>query len=224
MPEYRSLRVFCGEDGNGGNELAVILDGGSVAPAERQRAARLIGFSETVFVDDTAAGTVRIFTPAVELPFAGHPLVGTAWLLARGGSPPQSLRPPAGEVPARSEAERAWVTGRPEWAPPFELVQVGSPSEVDELEGAPAGHDLVGVWAWIDEHAGSLRERVFAPRLGIAEDEATGAAAVALCGRLGRALTIRQGAGSVIKARPAGDGRVEIGGRVADDGVRVLDA
>ena len=41
-----------------------------------------LGFSETVYVDDPDTGQLRIFTPAAELPFAGHPLVGTAWLLS----------------------------------------------------------------------------------------------------------------------------------------------
>lgn len=218
MPEYRILRVFCSDDGSGGNQLAVFVDGQAVPPAERQEAAHRIGFSETVFVDDRDSGALQIFTPTTEMPFAGHPLVGTAWLLAEAGSLPGSLLPPAGEVPARAEGARAWVTGRPEWAPPFRFEQLDSPADVEALDGPPGDHDLIGAWAWEDEAAGRVRERVFPPRLGIAEDEATGAAAVALCGRLGRALTIRQGRGSVIQAQPAGDGLVEIGGRVVDEG------
>ena len=66
-----------------GNQLAVFLDGPSVPEAIRQDLAREIGFSETVFVDPPShptAGDVRarIFTPALELPFAGHPVLGTA--------------------------------------------------------------------------------------------------------------------------------------------------
>lgn len=223
MPEHQVLRVFCADDGDGGNLLAVFLDGASVAPDQRQEVARRIGFSETVFVDDAAAGAVRIFTPAAELPFAGHPLVGTAWLLAREGSPPAVLRPPAGEVPARVDGDSAWVVGRPEFTPPFEFEQLGSPAEVEALDGPPGGHDLIGAWAWIDEEAGALRERVFPARLGIAEDEATGAAAVALCARLDRPITIHQGERSEIQARPLEDGAVEIGGRVVADGARTLD-
>jgi predicted PhzF superfamily epimerase YddE/YHI9 len=222
MPEYQVLRVFCAEDGSGGNRLAVFLDGASVAAGERQEAAARIGFSETVFVDDSARGQVRIFTPAAELGFAGHPLVGTAWLLARTGDAPALLRPPAGEVPARAEGDRAWVAGRPEWAPPFEFEQMESTADVEALDGPPGGHDLIGAWAWEDEEAGRIRERVFPRRLGIDEDEATGAAAVALCGRLARPLTIRQGRGSVIEARPLDDGLVEVGGRVVDDGAAAL--
>ena len=58
------------------------------------------------------------------------------------------------------------------------------------------------MWAWIDEEAGVLRERVFAEPFGIPEDEATGAAAIALTARLGRPLDIRQGRGSRILTRP----------------------
>lgn len=58
-----------------------------------------LGFSETVFVDDPATGTIRIFTPSTELAFAGHPTVGCAWLLAERGSPVESLRVSSGHIP-----------------------------------------------------------------------------------------------------------------------------
>ena len=223
MTDLHVLRVFTGavrEGGaqGGGNPLAVFLDGLSIPPFERQSVAADIGFSETVFVDDAARGVVRIFTPAVELPFAGHPLVGSAWLLARELGAVALLRPPAGEVPVRAEEGGTWIAARPEWAPPFEWIELGSPREVDALAGAPGGHDLIGAYAWAGEH--SVRARVFPARLGIAEDEATGAAAVRLGALLGRALTIHQGRGSTIEVRPRADGLIEIGGRVALDGVR----
>ena len=53
--------------------------------AERQAVAGDLGFAETVFVDDRERAEMRIFTPEVELPLAGHPLVGTAWLLRERG-------------------------------------------------------------------------------------------------------------------------------------------
>jgi predicted PhzF superfamily epimerase YddE/YHI9 len=59
-----------------------------------------------------------------------------------------------------------------------------------------------------------VRVRVFPPRFGIEEDEATGAYAVRLCAHLGRELEIHQGQGSLLLARPQQDGAVEIGGRV----------
>jgi predicted PhzF superfamily epimerase YddE/YHI9 len=220
MAELHVLRVFCGDDGSWGNPLGVFLEGDSVPDGDRQRVATDLGFSETVFVDDAARGEIRIFTPAVEIPFAGHPVVGTAWLLEkeRGGVP--MLRPPAGEVPVRTEGELTYAAGRPEWAPELEFVELGSPAEVEALEGSPRSDVEIGMWAWIDEDAGVLRERVFAEPFDIPEDEATGAAAVALTARLGRPLDIRQGRGSRILTRPLDDGSVEIAGRVELEEVR----
>jgi predicted PhzF superfamily epimerase YddE/YHI9 len=220
MPRLHLLRVFCGDGGSGGNPLAVFLDGGEVPdPGERQAIAADLGLSETVFVDDAATGAIRIFTPAVELGFAGHPTVGTAWLLRRERDAVAALRPPAGEVGVRYEEEGAFVTARPEWAPGFDVEQLGSAAEVEALEGAPGGSDAVEVWAWRDEEAGIVRARVFAAAYGIEEDEATGAAAVRLCAQIGRPLDIRQGRGSRILARPLGE-MVEIGGAVELDEVR----
>ena len=213
MPELHVLKVFVGEGDAGGNPLGVFLEGDEVPERDRQAIATDLGFSETVFVDDPERGELRIFTPGTELPFAGHPLVGTAWLLAQEGSKVSILRPPAGEVRVRFEDGATFITGRPEWAPAFEEIEVGSPAEVEALTGPPEGHDLVGVWAWEDEGAGRVRVRVFAPRVGVEEDEATGAHAVRLAALLGRRIKIRQGEGSLILAEPRADGSVEIGGR-----------
>jgi predicted PhzF superfamily epimerase YddE/YHI9 len=222
MSHYHLLRVFCGAGGSGGNPLAVFLEGAQVPRDARQGVAAQLGLSETVFVDDAERGEIQIFTPAVELPFAGHPTVGTAWLLAEQGAPVELLRPPAGDVAVRYENGMSFVAGRPEWPPRYEWEQLGSPTEVEALEGPPEGRDMFGAWAWIDESAGVLRSRVFPVRLGIAEDEATGAAAVQLGGRLGRAIDNRQGRGSRILARPVENGYVEIGGRSMLDEVRKL--
>ena len=213
MATLHVLKVFIGEGGTGGNPLGVFLEGHQVPHEQRQHIAADLGFSETVFIEDRELGALRIFTPGTELPFAGHPLVGSAWLLAEEGAAPQILRPPAGEVPARFEGELTFISGRAEWAPPFEQVELGSPAEVEALEGPPDGHDLAGVWAWEDEEAGRVRVRVFALRVGVAEDEATGANAVRLATELGRRITIRQGKGSLILAEPQPEGSVEIGGR-----------
>lgn len=214
MARLHVLKVFVGDEGVGGNPLGVFLEGNEVPENQRQQISADLGFSETVFVDDPETGELRIFTPTTELPFAGHPLVGTAWLLAKERSEVEILRPPAGEVPARVDGEVAFVAGRPEWAPEFEHIELESPAQVETLDGPPEGHNLVGVWAWEDERSGYLRARVFAPRLGVEEDEATGAHAVRLAAQLGRKVLIRQGIGSLISARPNEDGTVEIGGLV----------
>jgi predicted PhzF superfamily epimerase YddE/YHI9 len=214
MATLHVLKVFVGEDGaGGGNPLGVFLEGRGVPEEDRQSIAADLGFSETVFVDDAERGELRIFTPGTELPFAGHPLVGTAWLLAQEDLETPVLRPPAGDVPVRVEGDATFISGKPEWAPPFEHIELDSPAEVEALADPPDEHDLAGVWAWEDEGAGRLRVRVFLVRVGIKEDEATGSYAVRLAARLGRKIKIHQGKGSIILAEPKADGSVEIGGR-----------
>jgi predicted PhzF superfamily epimerase YddE/YHI9 len=207
-----TLRVFLGADGRGGNPLGVILDGGAVPPEQRQAVAADLGFSETVFVDDRAAGALQIFTPAVELPLAGHPLVGTAWLLSYAGTPVDTLRPPAGDVPTWADGGLTWIRAREEWARLYELRQHATPDEVDAL-AVPGGDAMIAAWAWEDEAAGRIRARVFPNGIGIAEDEATGAAAIQFGALIGRDIVIRQGEGSELHARP-GDRTVAVGGRV----------
>lgn len=214
MIELHVLRVFIGPDGRGGNPLGVFLDGAAIPPDRRQAVAAELGFSETVFVDDAAEGAIRIFTPGRELPFAGHPTVGTGWLFRETGAPATTLRPPAGNVPVRHDDERTWVRARPDWIHEFQREQLGSPAEVDAAVGPAIGEPGIYVWAWDDEPAGVVRARYFATDFLIAEDEATGAAAVKMGEILGRPITIRQGVGSEILVRPQPDGSIEIGGRV----------
>ncbi|WP_411033532.1 PhzF family phenazine biosynthesis protein [Shinella sp. BYT-45] len=81
----------------GGNPLAVVLDADHLTDAQMQAIAREFNYSETTFVlspeDDRHTAHVRIFTPAVEVPFAGHPNVGTAYVLAtaEGAEPAEEL-------------------------------------------------------------------------------------------------------------------------------------
>ena len=216
MSQLHLLRVFCAEDGSGGNGLGVFMDGGEVPDERRQAVAADLGLSETVFVDDRAQGEIRIFTPAEELDFAGHPSVGSAWLLEDA----HALHTLAGEVHVRRDGEDVFVTARPEWGPPWPLVDLGSVEDVEALDGPPGDADLVVAWAWIDGSRGLLRARAFGRRIGIEEDEATGSAATKLCAHAGRTVEIFQGRGSRIRAQPAADGFVEIGGRCALDEVR----
>ena len=68
-----------------GNQLAVFTDGRDVDDELMQKLAKEMNFSETVFVlpsDADAHARIRIFTPATELPFAGHPVLGSAYVLA----------------------------------------------------------------------------------------------------------------------------------------------
>jgi predicted PhzF superfamily epimerase YddE/YHI9 len=214
MTQIHVLRVFVGPDGRGGNPLGVFLDGAAVPPDRRQAVALDLGFSETVFVDDAAEGAIRIFTPGRELPFAGHPTVGTGWLFRETGAPATTLRPPAGDVPFRHDPERTWIRARPEWVHPIRVEELATVAEVENATPQSMGEPGRYVWSWIDEPAGVLRSRYFATDVGILEDEATGAAAVLMGHLIGRPITIRQGVGSEILVRPQADGTVEIGGRV----------
>lgn len=72
----------------GGNQLAVLPDATGLTDRQMQQIAREFNFSETTFVFPPEAGhtrRVRIFTPTAELPFAGHPNIGTAFVLATAG-------------------------------------------------------------------------------------------------------------------------------------------
>jgi predicted PhzF superfamily epimerase YddE/YHI9 len=217
MAMLHVLRVFVNEEGEFGNQLGVFLDGSEAPADQRQAIATDLGYSETVFVDDCERGELQIFTPGTELPFAGHPLVGTAWLLRHEGAAVSALRPPAGEVGVRFEDGATYISADPAWSPPFEYLQLGEPAQIRALDGPPAMADEVYAWAWIDEYAGTVRARSFAEGVGIPEDEATGSAALALSAQLGRPITVNQGQGSVLIARPLDDGRAEVGGEVALD-------
>ncbi len=90
MREYRFVQVDVFTDRPfGGNPLAVLPEAEGLAAEEMQRLAREMNLSETTFVfppqAEGADFKVRIFTPAAELPFAGHPVVGTHWVLAHLG-------------------------------------------------------------------------------------------------------------------------------------------
>lgn len=167
-----------------------------------------------MFVDDPARGVIRIFTPAAEIPFAGHPAVGTAWLLARERDPVTVLRPPPGEVGVRYEDQLTHVDAEAGWCPPFEYREHPSAAAVDALDPDAFENDVFN-WAWLDREGGVVQARGFYPGHGIREDQATGSAVLALCARLDRPIDVRQGEGSLIHSRPLGGGRAEIGGRVA---------
>jgi predicted PhzF superfamily epimerase YddE/YHI9 len=220
VAELHVLRVFCDARWGFGNPLGVFLDGHEVPEERRQDVAAELGFSETVFVDDPASGLMRIFTPGFELDFAGHPSVGTAWLLGKEREPVSVLRPPAGEVEVRVDGGLTFVAARPEWGPDWKLIQLEDALAVEETKQPPEGEELACVWAWVDDAEGTVRSRCFSLEDGIGEDEATGSAAICLAGALERDLKILQGRGSRLDARYLGEGRAEVGGRVVLDEVR----
>jgi PhzF family phenazine biosynthesis protein len=111
---FRQVDVF-GSAGYDGNPLAVVLDAQGLDAAEMQRFASWTGLSETTFLmppsHPDADYRVRIFTPQEELPFAGHPTLGSAHAWLEAGGQPRTLgvvwqQCSAGLIPIRPDAQR----------------------------------------------------------------------------------------------------------------------
>lgn len=207
------VNVFTDDTGGFGNPLGIV-DAATVPEENRQRLAALLGFSETVFVgsDGSSHASATIYTPAAELPFAGHPTVGLSWWLREQGTPVESVSVPAGEVRVRYD-DATWVRAKASWAPHFVFHRVASADEVEAADPSSFTEGNHYVWTWTDETAGNIRSRMFAPGMGIVEDEATGAAAVRITDELGRGLVIVQGRGSRLMTAQS-DGWIELGGHV----------
>lgn len=121
--EFRLVDVFT-ERPLSGNQLCVIPDGAGMPDELMQGLAREIGFSETTFVTEAAADryAMRIFTPGAEIPFAGHPSLGTAFVLASegriDGHAVQSVAAGEFSLDVDLEASKAWMDlGMPKLGP-----------------------------------------------------------------------------------------------------------
>lgn len=223
------VRVFT-VGSSGGNALGVIPDSTGLGAEDMQRIAADLGFSETVFIDWPAGDVpaLRIFTPAAEMPFAGHPLVGTAWVLNEMGPGADTMSIQIGEVAVRKVDDVVWVTPPPidqgiQEVDVDEAIALGVPattrawrvevpsdylvaqvsSEADLIATAP---DMPAVATAADglyvfHGFGLTRSRFFAPRLGVDEDPATGSAAVALCA-VSRALGQESGTAQIVQGLP----------------------
>lgn len=203
------LRVFTRGD-VGGNHLGVVNDIVGLNAAQMQAIAADLGFSETTFVDwgDRDVPMVRIFTPAVEMEFAGHPLVGTAWVMNfLGPMPHDRLECGVGEVEVRIDGDTVWIDAalgqEVDLAPDTSFLSdaglpapqrawiVRMPKEY-VLAEYPDSATITGLepdMAHLRGHFGTLcfarderraHMRFFAPASGVDEDPATGSAAVAL--------------------------------------------
>jgi trans-2,3-dihydro-3-hydroxyanthranilate isomerase len=233
-----------------GNPLAVVFDADGLDDARMQTIAREFGHPETVFVLKPEAGgtaRVRIFTPAVELPFAGHPTVGTALILALKGhgdagkigleekiglvrctvAPagadqgharfvlPELPKPAGTAAPAAAIAAAIGLAGDDigfdhlapmRWAIGniFTFVPVRSLDAVRRCRVNDAKWDdafeVGGVrsqaYVFCRETAdpgNSFHARMFALRLGVTEDPATGSAAAAFAGLAAQELSLGNG-------------------------------
>lgn len=137
---FRLLNVFtCNGDRLSGNPLAVVEDASDLDPAQMQAIARQFNLSETTFMlpSKRAAALVRIFTPTYEMPFAGHPTLGTAHVaraLGLGGNQ-LGLEMRAGIIPVTSNGDH-WTLRAA--AATTRLVEQ-SPAEIARLLGLESG-------------------------------------------------------------------------------------
>jgi PhzF family phenazine biosynthesis protein len=152
-----------------GNPVAVVLDGDGLGTEEMQRFANWTNLSETTFVlPPTAEGAdyhVRIFTPVLELPFAGHPTLGTchAWLEANPGHTGATVvqQCAAGLVPVRRNSDRLAFA-----APPLRRsgpVDEPTVAHVAGLLGIDRASIVEAQWAdngpgWVAVLLGSVEE------------------------------------------------------------------
>ncbi|WP_018152031.1 PhzF family phenazine biosynthesis protein [Leeia oryzae] len=239
----------------GGNPLAVFPDGSDIVDAKKQQIAREFNLSETVFIepafDHTHAARLRIFTPAKELPFAGHPTIGAALHLAWSGAlgtlqdgDVRIFEELAGTVAVRFGVEDGAVKTARLMAPqsPRFIESTHTNDFLSDLTGVPAadigladfrpayvtcgtdylllplanvtalekfwmradlypqamasakasGVDLNGLFAFT-QHDGHWQARMLWNDMGIAEDPATGSAAVCLAGYLARHASASNG-------------------------------
>ncbi|RUR54581.1 PhzF family phenazine biosynthesis protein [Vreelandella populi] len=130
IAEYYLLDVFTDQPFSG-NQLAVFVNAGGLSTETMQAVANELNLAETVFLGAATGSNhypMRIFTPTQELPFAGHPTVGTAQLLAELGLVKREqtlvLHPPVGELSIRYSGEKAaFTTARPTSITPSTLDQ-----------------------------------------------------------------------------------------------------
>jgi trans-2,3-dihydro-3-hydroxyanthranilate isomerase len=153
---YRILNVFTVDgDPLSGNPLCVFEDARGLSDARMQALARQLNLSETTFVlpSERATARVRIFTPSYEMPFAGHPTLGTAHVVrALHGGDALTLELIAGIVPVTADGNR-W-TLRAAKAPTTSKPD-GTPAEIAAMLDLPADA-IAGEPLWIDTGARQL--------------------------------------------------------------------
>jgi len=250
-----------------GNQLGVFTDATKLSAGQMQRLAREMNFAECVFVLPAEKGgdaRIRIFTTAQELPFAGHPVLGAAFVIGEplnkdsvqletgAGIVPLELRRENGRV-VHGRMQQPIPTVRPYERAAELLLALRLPRSLLPVEAYRNGPNHVYVALESEEAVAALRPdmsalaelgelgvncfagsglrwktRMFGPRLGVAEDPATGSAAGPLAAHLARhgkiafgdEIEIRQGAEigrpSVLYARASGSRdaltRIEVAG------------
>src|SRR5438445_3643490 len=146
---YLLVDVFAREP-LAGNGLVVFPDPGSVDPASMQKIAREMNLSETTFVTGSRADgyDLRIFTPTEELPFAGHPTLGTAWVLHHLGvltADQATQHSAAGETSVTFDGTRVWLER--DGSPGADLDDVDEVVAALGISAADVGFDAAALGA-----------------------------------------------------------------------------
>lgn len=160
---FRLLNVFAIEgDPFSGNPLAVVTEAGDLDATTMQRLARQFNLSESTFVTDAGASPeealVRIFTPDYEMPFAGHPTLGTAFVVSdlHGGADAVALTMPAGRIPVVRDGDAWTLTANDPVARACEATpeQLASTLGLSPEALSPDGH------GWVDAGVEQLMVQV----------------------------------------------------------------
>ena len=146
---YRIVNVFAREGRLTGNPLCVFEDGSSLDDATMQALALQFNLSETTFIlpSTKATARVRIFTPAYEMPFAGHPTLGTAHVVRALGARADkvTLEMKAGVIPVQAEGDNWTMQAVPPRARAMEIAR----SELEGILGLREGD--IGDWPlWVN--------------------------------------------------------------------------
>lgn len=137
--DYRLVNVFTRGTPLSGNPLCVFEDGRGLDDATMQALARQFNLSETTFIlpSEKANARVRIFTPSYEMPFAGHPTLGTAHVVRalRGGGDALALEMKAGLIPVNAVGDRWTLQAVEPSARAFELER----AQLEDILGLAPG-------------------------------------------------------------------------------------
>jgi PhzF family phenazine biosynthesis protein len=146
---YRLVNVFVEDSPLSGNALAVFEDGRALDASQMQAIALQLNLSETTFLlpSDVATARVRIFTPSFEMPFAGHPTLGTAHVVRslRATGDAITLEMGAGIVPVSARGDVWTLTAK---APRTRPV-TATPAEIASMLGIDAAA-VIGPAMWVD--------------------------------------------------------------------------
>ncbi|MHB8187307.1 MAG: PhzF family phenazine biosynthesis protein [Dermatophilaceae bacterium] len=148
---YRLLNVFTdGDNPFSGNPLCVFEDAQELSDEQMQDLARQVNLSETSFItpgSGDVSANVRIFTPNYEMPFAGHPTLGTAYVVRElfGGGDSVLLRMPAGDIPVQVTGNVWTLQANPPTYSPVEVPR----SDLTAMIGLTADR-VAAAPLWVD--------------------------------------------------------------------------